>query len=213
MLTGTKPAGTARTHLGRGAWVDYAPAWLSESEQTRVHQALVEELSWEGRAIQAMGKSVLQPRLIAWSGGVPYRYSGQTLEPRPWTKTLAELLERVVVETGVLYNHVLLNRYRDGRDHMGMHADDERELGRCPTIAALSLGVARRFVLRPKHRGMRPKRHDVWLEPGSLLVMGGNIQHRWRHGVPKQVDLGEERINVTFRFLVSGPRKPTKPSV
>lgn len=193
-----------RTELGGGAYVEYGADWLADGD--RVHRSLVEEMNWEARAIQAMGKSVLQPRLIAWAGGVPYRYSGQTLESRPWTPTLTHLLQRVVLQTGVPYNHVLLNRYRDGKDHMGMHADDERELGRCPTIAALSLGVRRRFVLMPKRKGVRPRRVDIWLEPGSLLVMGGSIQHRWRHGVPKQADLQQERINVTFRLLVRGPR-------
>jgi alkylated DNA repair dioxygenase AlkB len=174
---------------------------------------LVAEQDWEARAIQVFGKAVVQPRLIAWAGGVAYRYSGQTLAPRKWTPTLQALLERVVGATGVVYNHVLLNRYRDGSDHMGMHADDERELGRCPHIAALSLGTARRFVLADRKSR---RRHTLWLEPGSLLVMGGSIQHRWRHGVPKQPHLQTERINVTFRLLVRepGPRRSrsgTKP--
>lgn len=194
-----------RTDLGGRAWYAYQDRWIPDSEL--IHAALVEELTWEGRAIQAMGKSVMQPRLIAWASGVPYRYSGQTLEPRPFTPTTHDLLNAVMRHTGVPYNHVLFNRYRDGQDHMGMHADDEPELGRCPTIAALSLGVRRRFVLMPKRKGVRPRRVDLWLEPGSLLVMGGTIQHRFRHGVPKQASLQSERINVTFRLLVSNPRE------
>jgi hypothetical protein len=32
-----------------------------------------------------LGRRILQPRLITWAGDVGYRYSGQTLEPRPFT--------------------------------------------------------------------------------------------------------------------------------
>lgn len=200
----------ARTHLDRECWVDYQAEWLSPEEQVDFHQRLVRELEWSARPIQVFGKSILQPRLIAWAGGVMYRYSGQTLPPRPWTPALEALLERVFQATGVPYNHVLLNRYRDGKDHMGRHADDEPELGRDPTIAAISLGARRRFVLEPKRK--RGRKTTIWLESGSLMVMGGRTQHRFRHAVPKQERLDEERINVTFRFLVRAPRlRPPAP--
>ncbi|MGF1508764.1 MAG: alpha-ketoglutarate-dependent dioxygenase AlkB [Myxococcota bacterium] len=190
-----------RTELGRGAYLDMYLEWLDEPDTWL--DRLIREQCWQARAIQVFGRDVMQPRLIDWAGGLPYRYSGQTLEPRPWTRSLNELLHRVVLRTGVLYNHALLNRYRDGQDHMGMHADDEPELGRCPSIAAVSLGARRRFVLAPK-RGR--DRRTVWLEPGSLLVMGGSTQHGWRHGVPRQSTVTTERINVTFRFLTCNPR-------
>lgn len=193
-----------RTWLDRSSWFDYDPVWLDLEEQRSLHERLVDELEWEARPINVFGKSILQPRLIAWAGGVPYRYSGQTLPPRSWTPSLEQLLERVFRQTGVPYNHVLLNRYRDGKDHMGRHADDERELGRDPTIAAVSVGVRRRFVIEAKAKRAK-KKHTVWLEPGSLLVMGGRIQHRYRHAVPKQEHLEAERINVTFRLLVRSP--------
>lgn len=195
--------GLERIHLDRESWVDYGP-WLGDAEQASLHARLVSELEWHARPINVFGRSVLQPRLIAWAGGLPYRYSGQTLPPQPWTPTLTELLERLFRTTGVFYNHVLLNRYRDGRDHMGRHADDEPELGRDPTIAAISFGAPRRFVIESKSRRYRKKR-TIMMEPGSLMVMGGRMQHRFRHAVPKQERIEDERINVTFRFLTRLP--------
>jgi alkylated DNA repair dioxygenase AlkB len=44
-------------------------------------------------------------------------------------------------EFDVDFNSVLANLYRDGRDRMGWHADNERELARVPVIASLSLGA------------------------------------------------------------------------
>ena len=174
-----------RTELGRGAFYDYDATWLSEDEARDLFGELIETIPWEQRAIRVFGREVMQPRLIGWAGDVPYRYSGQTLEPRPIPAPLKPILSAVRAACNVPFNHILLNRYRDGHDNMGMHADNERELGRNPVIAALSLGTARRFVLRPKNRNAK-HRARLTLDDGSLLVMGGNTQHTWRHGVPKQ---------------------------
>jgi len=148
----------------------------------------------------------MQPRLIAWAGDVGYRYSGQTLEPRPLTPTVAALMQGAVEATGTPFNHVLLNRYRDGMDMMGRHADNEPELGKDPLIAAISLGASRPFVLWPKDKRAKTKdKKRIELRHGQLLVMGGNIQHTWRHGVPRVAGLKEERINLTFRRLMGPP--------
>ena len=191
--------------LRDGAWLDYDESWLAPDEAHALMTCLREELVWEERPIIAQGKEVLQRRLIAWAGELPYRYSGQTLEPRTPTETLRGLMERIEAFVGHPFNHAVLNLYRDGRDHMSMHADNEPELGRDPTIASLSLGAARRFVLKPKDKRARK---DIWrrsLPSGSLLVMGGRMQHTWRHGVPQMSSLKEERINLTLRLLKGEP--------
>lgn len=194
-----------RRELGGRSWLDYDPGWLDPEEAGALHAALVNELEWSQRPIVVFGREVLQPRLIAWAGERPYRYSGQVLPPRAPGPVLRGLIDAVQSATGLEFDHVLLNRYRDGQDHMGMHADDEPELGIDPQIAALSLGVRRRFLLEPKPKKLRKRKVNVTLEPGSLLVMGGRIQHAWRHGVPKQASVSEERVNVTFRKLCYDP--------
>jgi alkylated DNA repair dioxygenase AlkB len=95
---------------------------------------------------------------------------------------------------------VLANLYRDGRDSMGWHSDDEPELGPTPTIASVSLGARRRFVLRHKRKAAPAV--ELALESGSLLVMSGTTQRFWKHAVPKSATLGEARINLTFRLIV-----------
>jgi alkylated DNA repair dioxygenase AlkB len=178
--------------------------FLHPPEATRLKARLVADLTWEQRAISLFGREVLQPRLIAWAGGLPYRYSGQTLEPRPMLPVLLELTERVSARAGVEMNHVLVNRYRDGRDSMGYHADDEPELGRDPTVVTLSLGVARRFVLRSRVDKREPPL-ALTLEHGALLILAGPCQHRYRHAVPRQPSLSGERISLTFRRLLRAP--------
>ena len=189
-----------RIPLASGAWLDHDARWLSRDAADEALAALRDELGWEQREIVLFGRRVLQPRLIAWAGDLGYRYSGQTLEPRPFTPAAERLLARVREETGVLFNHVLANRYRTGADSMGLHADDEPELGPDPVVATVSLGVARRLVVRPR-RKRDGARHDLELGHGALLVMGGTCQRHYVHGVPRQLGIEGERISLTFRQL------------
>src|SRR5262245_25775871 len=105
-----------RIALDHGAWLEHDPACLARDEAREVLGALRDELAWEQREIVLFGRRVLQPRLIAWAGDLGYRYSGQTLEPRAFTPTAQALLERVCAAVGAPFNHVLVNRYRDGQD-------------------------------------------------------------------------------------------------
>ena len=163
---------------------------------------LVDETPWRSESVVLWGKRHAQPRLVQWYGdpGAAYTYSGTRYEPLEWTPLLLGLRERVEAACDARFNSVLLNHYRDGRDSMGMHSDDERELGPEPVIASLSFGATRAFVLR--HRRDRARRHRLDLESGSLLVMRGPTQHFWQHGVPKQSRACGARVNLTFRAIV-----------
>jgi alkylated DNA repair dioxygenase AlkB len=197
-----------RLILGAGAWVRHVPGWLPAVEADRALAALRAELAWEQREIVLFGRRVLQPRLIAWAGELGYRYSGQTLEPRAFTPTAAALLEAIAADAASGFNHLLVNRYRDGRDSMGLHADDEPELGRDPLVATLSLGAPRRFVLKPRRPSLGAA-HTVELGHGSLVVMGGTCQRHYVHGIPRQADVRGERISLTFRRLLRAPDGPS----
>jgi alkylated DNA repair dioxygenase AlkB len=103
---------------------------------------------------------------------------------------------------------VLLNHYRDHRDSMGMHSDDEPELGRDPAIASLSLGEVRTLTFRHK-TDKTLKSWSLPLPSGSLLVMKGPTQHAWQHGISKRAAPCGPRVNLTFRFLVPASRRTT----
>jgi alkylated DNA repair dioxygenase AlkB len=188
--------------LGGGSWVSYDPDWLSSFEADEALGALLGELEWEQREIIAKGKTVLQPRLMAWAGSLPYLYSGQVLEPRAMHPIIASLGQRLSQELEVELNHVVINHYRDGRDRVGFHADDEPELGYEPVIASVSLGASRNFVMRSKYKRRKWSKR---LRHGSLLVMGGRCQHRWYHGVPSEPSVTAPRLNLTYRHLRGAP--------
>ncbi len=180
------------------------PTWLSPDEADDALAALRDELTWEQREIVLFGRPILQPRLIAWAGDQGYRYSGQTLEPPTVHPAAAGSSSASRVSRGVAFNHVLANRYRSGHDSMGLHADDEPELGPDPSVATVSLGAVRRLVVRPRRKG-DVNRHDLELGHGALLLMGGTFQRHYVHGVPRRPGVEGERISLTFRQLLRAP--------
>jgi alkylated DNA repair dioxygenase AlkB len=186
--------------LDDGGRLSLRENWLAPTNATEIFAALLEELDWKQRSIRIFGREVLQPRLTAWYGDAAYTYSGVTLAPLPWTPLLSELRERLIADVGERFNSVLCNLYRTGADSMGLHSDDEKELGPRPVIASVSLGAARRFVLR--HKGKKAAPVGIELTNGSLLVMGGATQAFWKHEVPKEPSRIGARINLTFRYIV-----------
>ena len=186
-----------------GAELRFAPAWLAAAEASALLVSLREEIRWESHRIRLFGREVDSPRLSCWIGdeGAAYAYSGARFQPHPWPAALLLIRERLADELDCAFNSVLANRYRDGRDCMGWHSDDESELGLRPLIASLSLGATRRFVL--KHRREPSRKLELELPHGSLLVMGGDTQRNYRHALPRTARMVGERINLTFRRIVA----------
>ena len=143
--------------------------------------------------------------------GCGYCYSGLSNVIEPWSPATAELRLALEQLTGWRFNSLLLNRYRDGRDAMGWHADDEPELDPAAPIASLSLGAARDFRLRPRPSpastlsgtpsGAPGKPFNLELAHGDLLLMEPPTQLWWQHALPRRLRLQQERLNLTFRVV------------
>lgn len=159
---------------------------------------LIADTPWRSEIITVYGKQHLQPRLTAAYGAAPYTYSGLTMHPLAWTSLLLSIKEAVETASSHTFNSVLLNYYRDERDSMGMHSDDERELGRNPVVASVSFGATRTFVLR--HKSTR-QTIQLDLPDGCLLLMRGALQHHWQHGINKMRKTIGPRLNLTFRSI------------
>ncbi len=165
--------------------------------------AFVEKIEWSQDEVVVYGKKHKIPRLNAWYGdkGKIMKYSGLTLNPKPWTKELLEIKKKIEQVTGYEFNSCLLNYYRDGKDGMGWHQDNEKELGINPIIASVTLGQSRPFQL--KHISKPElKKIDIPLTNGSLLIMAGETQHHWKHQIPKTTKNLAKRINLTFRKII-----------
>jgi alkylated DNA repair dioxygenase AlkB len=172
------------------------------SESDGYFQTLSARVQWRQDAIKYGRKVIQVPRLTAWYGnsGKNYAYSGISMKPVPWSAPLLKIKQAVDDEAGVEFNSVLLNYYRDERDSVAWHSDDEPELGKNPIIASVSFGATRRFVMKHKKQKQLAK-IEMELSHGSLLLMRGPTQHHWLHTIPKsRVPVGP-RINLTFRVI------------
>lgn len=182
--------------------LDYYAKWLSSDEADALFAVLKEQVKWQQSMISLYGKTVKIPRLNAWygDGNCPYEYSGHKFQPSPWLPCLKAIQQRVEKLIAFSANSVLVNCYRDGKDSVAWHSDDEPELGRNPTVVSLSLGGEREFQLRHRYdKSLGIKK--ITLSHGSLLVMGGELQHYWHHQIPKTTKNCAERINLTYRFV------------
>jgi alkylated DNA repair dioxygenase AlkB len=173
---------------------------LVAADARRLFEKLMAVTPWRHEIATVMGRRVPIPRLTAWHGAAGYVYSGIEMKPAPWNAPLLEIKAAAETCARQAFNNVLLNLYRDGRDSVSWHADNESGLGRNPVIASISLGAVRRFQM--KHRGSG-ERVALDLPPGSCLLMAGATQHHWLHQVPKTSRPVGPRINLTFRAMAS----------
>ena len=188
---------------GAGASLVLYREALGSTDSTRALAELRTQLPWTQQRIRLYGKYLLQPRLSCWIGDpqARYTYSGTQFHPQPWPAALLSIKQRIEILSGHRFNSVLCNAYRDGRDSMGWHADDEPELGPQPAIASYSLGATRSFQMRPKQRPRPSPPWSLELLHDDLLVMSGSTQQHWQHGIPKRRRVHEWRINLTFRWI------------
>ena len=178
---------------------------LGDQSWTHYMSELGDQVRWGVPTIRMFGKEYLQPREVAWYGdpGCEYTYSGSKMELLEWIPPVLELKAIAEEKAGVVFNSVLINRYRDGNDKVSWHSDDEPELGSQPTIASISLGATRRFKFR--HLEDRTV-VEAELTSGSLVVMSGLSQKCWEHEIPRQTAVKEPRINLTFRTVIPRAR-------
>jgi alkylated DNA repair dioxygenase AlkB len=179
----------------------YFPNFLDRDTANDFLEAFKNTIEWKQESMNMYGKQVLFPRLTAWYGDndKPYSFSGITLNPHPWSKELLKIKELIEPICEVEFNSVLLNLYRDGNDSISWHTDAEKELGKNPLIASVNFGAERKFQI--KHNETL-EMHEIILKNGSLLIMKGELQHFWKHQVPKQKGIIKERINLTFRVII-----------
>jgi alkylated DNA repair dioxygenase AlkB len=177
-----------RIELADDAWVDHCPGWA------RNHDTLFEHLervvSWRTDERVMYGHTVDTPRLVA---GLPNHAA-----LHPLLEEMRLVLSERYEEEFVRVSAAL---YRDGRDSVAFHGDTTARDLPVATVATVSLGAARRFLLKPAAGGS-----SIALElgGGNLCVMGGTCQRTWRHAIPKVAEAGP-RIAVMFRPIWEEP--------
>jgi len=179
-------------------------SFLPERDAWKLFDTLRDSVDWRQDEILTFGRRVRIPRLHRWMSepGHTYAWSGIVMDSIHWSPEVVEVRNRLNTLLGANFNGVLLNLYRDGEDCVGWHSDNEAIFGAQPTIASVSLGEERDFLLRHKTR----RDLDVLrisLEHGSVLLMSGVTQTHWLHSLPRRSRVKSMRINLTFRQLIA----------
>ncbi|HEX4814177.1 MAG TPA: alpha-ketoglutarate-dependent dioxygenase AlkB [Nonomuraea sp.] len=188
---GVGPLGAAvrRTHLGRGAWIDLRPGWLSGADP--LYERLAATVPWRAERRRMYDRVVDVPRLLKF-------YDEDDTLPDPVLDEARRALDaHYAAELGEPFRTAGLCFYRDGRDSVAWHGDTIGRGGTEDTMVAIvSVGSPRPLLLRPRGGG-HSIRHD--LGHGDLIVMGGGCQRTWEHAVPKTTRPAGPRISIQFR--------------
>jgi alkylated DNA repair dioxygenase AlkB len=174
-----------RVRLGDDAWVDVVPGWLTGADTLFAH--LVDVVPWQAHEVPMYDDVVTQPRLSAWWGAAA---------AGPWPDHVTPIAQALTQHYGVAFDSLGANLYRDGQDSVAWHGDRVYREQDTALVAVLTLGSARRFLLRPKGGGASVRLRPA---PGDLLVMGGTCQRTWQHSVPKTASAVGPRLSVTLR--------------
>ena len=178
-----------------GCTIGYTPKFIKDPDT--LFDALMDALPLQLREVVVNGQTFMQPRQVSWHGPGEFTYSGLTLQPDPWPQELLDVCKQLTDHYKTKFNSVLVNHYRDEKDSVGWHADDEAYFGADPTIATISLGSPRLFCMKLKTGKGRTEKFV--LQHGSLFLMGKGVQQEWLHSVPKSnVPIGP-RLSLTYR--------------
>jgi alkylated DNA repair dioxygenase AlkB len=178
-----------RQVLGRGAWIDLLPSWLSGAGV--LFDELRERADWHEERRQMYDRVVDVPRLLSF-------YGEHDQLPHPvLVEARNALTEHYRGELGEPFRTAGLCLYRDGRDSVAWHGDTiGRGRAEDTMVAILSLGAPRSLLLRPRGGGATIGHQ---LGHGDLIVMGGSCQRTWEHSIPKTARPVGPRISVQFR--------------
>lgn len=195
------PRKTAIALEGATAWI------VHDAFDAKETAALARELDklphWRYREIVVAGRPCRQNRqscALSTVPGLAYRYSGvDDADAPPMTPRVAAALARAaaLVGHGFAPNYCLLNRYADGSEVVGWHADSTADLAPPHWIASVSIGATRRFEFR--RRSDRTVVQRLELPDGCVVVMGPNVQRLYHHRIAPNARIVEPRFNLTFR--------------
>jgi alkylated DNA repair dioxygenase AlkB len=183
-LFGTGPLVLLDDASGR---IVYTPEAVPAATARAWFERLRAEIPWQHHRRSMYEREVDMPRLRA-------HYA---LDDPALPAVLAEAAAAVARLVPAPFDSVGLNFYRDRRDSVAPHNDKLHRLAAGQPIALLSLGAARRMVVRAKHPPRRALRLD--LETGSLLLMSYATQLHYDHGIPKERGEVGPRISLAFR--------------
>jgi alpha-ketoglutarate-dependent dioxygenase alkB family protein 2 len=201
-----------------GLNVHYMDKFVSTTDATNIFNYFENNLKYnsdESSKIFILGKYIKIPRKQVAYGepGTYYNFSGTRVDAIDWNqntelcKIIKNLKTRAETVLGEPINFVLINRYRDGNDYIGYHADDEKDLGGSPNITGVSFGAERMIYFKAKNsrrnnKNDKRRKKKLLLENGSMFTMYHPTNIYWKHSIPKSTYIKTPRISLTFRNMI-----------
>ena len=179
---------------------------FSQDECIPIMKRLGEDIDWHRKTIRVYGKECRQNRTTAQYGevGCSYSYSGIEHTGSGYIPEVVKYVQQIgtkrLIDLGAIldnnFNYFLLNHYKDGTENIGEHSDDES--GLTGPIVSFSFGASRFFDIRKKSDRSKLR---INVHSGDCIVMSGDMQRHYKHGVPIQRKILSERFNITLRQI------------
>ncbi len=194
----------------------YFQNFLTVEEADKAYEKLKSEISYVDKKLlifKIFGKEFELPRdkgfygdqvVIVGKKATPlYRYGGDYYPPvLPWTPTLEKMRDLIYEKTGQRCNHVVVNRYKNGKNHIGFHKDKTRDFEEGSGVLTVSFGATRKLdVKEDKKEGSKRRKVSVDLGHGSLFVLGSVTNENSKHSIRKTSSPVGERMSLTFRSI------------
>lgn len=202
------------------SWIDninvyYYGDFLDQYRADKYYNILEQNLTYnatEDSKVNIFGKEYeISRKQVAYGDpGTTYNFAGITVPARSWddqSDIVCRVLKNVKKDVedilGRKFNFCLINRYKDGKDYIGYHTDDSRQLGDDVCIAGVSLGAVRDVSFIPIQfiPKKMPKHINLQLDHGSLFVMNHPTNTYWKHSIPKRANVITPRISLTLRYI------------
>ena len=227
-------------------YLQYFPNFYSSQQAKVIKDKLEQSVEYdnaEDSSVMVFGKKhkIARKQTAIGDEGTSYKFSGNDVPSKPWSelpliKEIKNKIQQQLSTTenddddnkneenkedvGSIFNFCLINRYNDGKDKVGFHKDDERDLVDNSSIVGVSFGATRDIIF--KHQDLvsnskKNKHNDnednsnqiktvkISLKNGSLIVMRHPTNSFWYHSIPKRANINRVRISLTYRNMI--PRK------
>jgi len=182
--------------------VEYINDFLDQEESIDLYRVLIDEYHIDkarliveaaGQMIETDSFKILfsTERLIQINSH-PEKIHGKVF---PWSGTMLTLRERVESFTNKEFEIAMCLYYPDGNYFSAYHFDQQTS-GHETILPSISLGEVREFCFKENDSD---EVYSLYLENGSLLIMGDYCQSRYTHSLPKNPKFENGRINITFR--------------
>lgn len=182
------------------SFVYHIPSFLTPEDSDKLF-SFCEQLSFEREMPVVNGVRYPSNRFSCAFSEAPktYSYAGISRKGNPMPSEFYDLIRKIHLIKNDPYNFVLCNLYPNGKAGLGFHSDDEPDLYFASTIASISLGETRTFVIKKKY--LTQNEVSVHLKHGDLLLMCGQTQQNYLHSLIKNPLLQGKRINLTLRNM------------